>query len=496
MSLSLTNPFFSQLKKRILMMTRNPSKRRALAKYALAVPIFLILTLLLASPKTKVMASTEAVTEKVVSSIETLEKDLTAPKSLDTDLTAPTDVLPSFNDTTIMGTPQMVFTLDGNTPSSTQVMTLQEIHNRDKFSMHASVKRDNEERKLVEMFGLTIVRIARQSGKTTKASNTSMVFTKEMKDLVKMAEIGDTYQFIGHGRVEGEREVINHPFTYYIGDRAVQPRLETLSPQEQVELKKISESPFVVFGGKRSRSMIAANDLSKPDKLEAFQVVNGTIIPILVQSFILARQPFTHKEAYGESYNVGAQLNWESQRLLALAAPNDIYQFREIKCRIRGGSAAVNAEELSFIVEGTPPQYFVKKDSIEPIFATVDDVAEYTGGRDSMFRFLGRNIKYPAEARKSKLEGTIYLGFVVEKDGSLTDIKVKKNIPPTAVDTIQSYYPDGKKAGGLKIVTNQDETCAEEAMRVVKMMPKWKPAKHKGTVVRSSYVLPIKFKLE
>ena len=74
MSMSLTNPFFSQLKKRILMMTRNPSKRRALAKYALAVPIFLILTLLLASPKTQVMATTEAATEKVVASIETFEK--------------------------------------------------------------------------------------------------------------------------------------------------------------------------------------------------------------------------------------------------------------------------------------------------------------------------------------------------------------------------------------------------------------------------------------
>jgi hypothetical protein len=495
MSLSLTNPFFSQLKKRILMMTRNPSKRRALAKYALALPIFLVLTLLLASPKTRVMATTEAATEKMVSSIETLEKNLATPKSLDNNLVAPTDVLPSFNDTTIQETPQMVFTLDGNTPSSARVMSLEKVRSLDKFSMASSMKTDKGKLQLVEMFGLTVVRIARQSGKTTKASNISMVFTEEMKDLVKMAEVGDTYQFIGHGRIEGEPKVYNHPFTYYIGDRPMQPKLEVLTPQQQADLNKISETPFIVFGGRRSRSMITAKDLLSSNKLEAYQIINGKIIPVEILSFVVARFPFTHKEDYVESNNEGAQLNSESKRLLERAANSDMYQFREVKCRVKGENTPIDAEQLSLIVERTPPQYFAKKDSIEPILDKVEEGAQYVGGLDSMFRFLGRNIKYPTEARQSKIEGTVWLAFVVEKDGSLTDIKVKKNIPATAVDTIQSFKADGTKAG-IKIVSNQDESCSEEAMRVVKMMPKWRAARNKGAFVRSSYILPIKFKLE
>jgi BlaR1 peptidase M56/Gram-negative bacterial TonB protein C-terminal len=493
MSLSLTNPFFSQLRKRILMMTRNPSKRRALAKYAFAVPIFLVLMLLLASPKTKVMATTEAATEKVVSSIETLEKNLTTPKSLDNNLVASTDVVPLFTDTTITETPQMVFTLDGNTPSSAQVMSLEKVRSLDKFPMGASVKTDKGDLQHIKLF-LTIVRIARKTGKILEASNMSTVFTEDMKKLVKMAEIGDTYQFIGKGRVKGEDKLHQFPMTYYIGERPTQPKLEVLTSQQQQELAKIAELPIASFGGRSRRGMITAKDLLSPDKLDVYQVINGKTIPVEILSFVVARLPFTHKEDYAESNNVGAQLNTESKRLLKMAANNDIYQFREVKCRVKGGNTPINAEQLSLIVERTPPQYFAPKDSSDPIYSMVEEEPVFIGGRDSMFRFLGRTIKYPAQARESGIGGTVWIGFIVEKDGSITDIKVKRNIPPS-IDTIQSFRADGTK-GGVKIVTNQNESLSDEAMRVVSLMPKWKAGKLKGAPVRVSYVLPIKFKLE
>jgi BlaR1 peptidase M56/Gram-negative bacterial TonB protein C-terminal len=493
MSLSLTNPFFSQLKKRILMMTRNPSKRRALAKYALALPIFLVLTLLLASPKTRVMATTEAATEKVVASIETLEKNLTTPESLDNNLITLTDVLPTFNDTTITEAPQMMFTLDGNTPSSAQVMSLEKVKNLDKFSMAASVKTDKEKLQRVQMIGLTVVRIARKSGQTAKASNTSMIFTEEMKDLVKIAEIGDTYQFIGHGKVKGENEFLKYPFTYYIGDVPMQPKLESLTQQQQAELNKLAESPVVLLAGRRG-GVMEAKTIADQDHLDAFQVINGQTIPVDIESFILFRVP-REGDPY-QSNNPTGKFNSETKKIIEMAATNDMFQFMDVKCRVKGESTPITVGSLNFVVKNIPPQYFAAKDSTDPVFVKVDEVAEYVGGRDSMFRFLGRNIKYPADARQSKIEGTVWLEFVVEKDGSLTDIKVKKNITPTATDTIQSYYADGRKAGGLKIVTNQDETCAEEAMRVVKLMPKWRAGRTKGKPVRSSYILPIKFKLE
>ena len=233
--------------------------------------------------------------------------------------------------------------------------------------------------------------------------------------------------------------------------------------------------------------------MADQDHLDAFQVINGQTIPVDIESFILFRVP--PKGYPYQANNSTGKFSTETKRIIEMAATNDRFQFMNVKCRVKGENIPVTAASLDFVVKNIPPQYFAAKDSSDPVLVKVDEAAEFMGGQDSMFRFLGRNIKYPAEARQAKIEGLIWLGFVVEKDGSLTDIKVKRNIPPTAIDTIQSFKADGTKAG-VKIVTNQDETCAEEAMRVVKMMPKWRAAKHKGTFVRSSYTLPIKFKLE
>jgi BlaR1 peptidase M56/Gram-negative bacterial TonB protein C-terminal len=613
MSLSLANPFFSQLKKRILMMTRNPSKRRALAKYALAVPIFLVLTLLLASPKTRVMATTEAATERAVASMKTFEKNLLTPQVVDNELITPIEITSFLNDTSITEN-ERILTLDGKTPSSERVMSLEKVRSLDKFTMAASFKEDKGALKQVEMLGLTVVRISNKNGRT-QASNSDLTFTKEMKVLVQMAEIGDTYQFIGKGK-EGDK-VTQYPFTYYIGEKPTNPRLDALDAQQKAQLLKISESPVVLLAGRRggiisvedlSRQdkleafqvvkgktipveivrfvmfrvpkvggpyqsnndggqfstetkrimematiddnyqfmnvkcrikgetelfdagsialvvkktvglivpqyqseeggnftaffagkrggVIGATELSKQEKLEAFQLVNGQTIPVEILSFVVARLPFTHKEDYAESKNIGDQLNSESKRLLDMAANSDMYQFREVKCRVNGETTPVNAGSLAFVVKGGTPQYSAPKDSSDPVFTIVEEQPKFIGGLDSLFRFLGRNIIYPAEARAEKVEGTVYVGFVVEKDGSITNIKLKRNLAQSRADTIQQFLPETGKTV-TKIVHFQDESCANEAIRVINMLPKWKPAKHKGKIVRSAFLLPIKFKLD
>ncbi len=109
----------------------------------------------------------------------------------------------------------------------------------------------------------------------------------------------------------------------------------------------------------------------------------------------------------------------------------------------------------------------------EEVFQIVDNMPEFVGGQDSLFAFLVRNIKYPQAARDKKVEGTVYVDFVIDKDGSITDVSIKK---------------------GMK---GDDAGCHAEAMRVVKMMPKWKPGTHRGNrKVKVAYTLPIKFKLE
>ena len=102
------------------------------------------------------------------------------------------------------------------------------------------------------------------------------------------------------------------------------------------------------------------------------------------------------------------------------------------------------------------------------IFTIVEEMPGFPGGDEKLFKYLGENIKYPAMAKDAGIKGVVYVTFVVKEDGSIDGVKVLRGI-----------------GGG----------CDEEAMRVVKSMPKWKPGKQRGKNVRVQYNLPIRFTL-
>jgi len=102
------------------------------------------------------------------------------------------------------------------------------------------------------------------------------------------------------------------------------------------------------------------------------------------------------------------------------------------------------------------------------IYEKVDNMAEFPGGMTSMTTFIGENVKYPAIAREKKLEGKVFVYFVVNKDGSVTGAKVLKGVDPE---------------------------MDAEALRVVNLMPKLTPGTLNGVSVRSAFVLPIRFSL-
>lgn len=105
----------------------------------------------------------------------------------------------------------------------------------------------------------------------------------------------------------------------------------------------------------------------------------------------------------------------------------------------------------------------------EEIFVFVEDQAGYVGGEEARMKYLQENIKYPEMAKESGIQGTVHLKFVIEKDGSVSNVSVQRGI-----------------GGG----------CDEEAVRVVKKMPKWQPAKQRGRPVRVWFNMPIKFTLQ
>jgi protein TonB len=110
-----------------------------------------------------------------------------------------------------------------------------------------------------------------------------------------------------------------------------------------------------------------------------------------------------------------------------------------------------------------------KEEVVDEIFEIVEEGASPAGGMTAFLKWVGENMKYPAQARRMGIEGKVFVQFVVDKDGSLTDIKVLRGI-----------------GGG----------CDEEAVRVLQKAAKWTPGKQRGKSVKQRMSLPITFRLQ
>lgn len=111
------------------------------------------------------------------------------------------------------------------------------------------------------------------------------------------------------------------------------------------------------------------------------------------------------------------------------------------------------------------------QENSENIFSIVEHQPSYVGGNDAMFSFIHENLAYPSEAKEKGISGTIFVGFVVSKDGTIKDISIVRGIE-----------------GG--------EILENEAMRVVSIMPKWNPGIQDGEKVNVKFNLPFKFQLD
>ncbi len=109
-----------------------------------------------------------------------------------------------------------------------------------------------------------------------------------------------------------------------------------------------------------------------------------------------------------------------------------------------------------------------EEEKADEIFTIVEENPSPVGGYQAFYDFVSKNLHYPRKARQLQIEGRVFVQFVVEKDGSLTDVHVVKGI-----------------GGG----------CDEEAVRVIRQAPKWNPGKQRGRPVRVRMILPIVFKL-
>ena len=102
------------------------------------------------------------------------------------------------------------------------------------------------------------------------------------------------------------------------------------------------------------------------------------------------------------------------------------------------------------------------------VYQIVEEMPQFPGGETKLMEYIAKNLTYPQEARDKGIDGRVFVAMVIEKDGSVSNVKVLRGI-----------------GGG----------CDEEAVRVISALPKWKPGKMKGEPVPVSYQIPINFKL-
>lgn len=126
-------------------------------------------------------------------------------------------------------------------------------------------------------------------------------------------------------------------------------------------------------------------------------------------------------------------------------------------------------ESTEEAIEFTPMEVQEEEEDEEEIFQVVEQVAGFPGGQAKLMEFLRKELVYPQIAIDNNVQGRVIVQFVVNKDGSIQDVKVARGVDPV---------------------------LDEEAIRVVKKMPKWIPAEQRGKTVRSRFQLPVMFKFK
>jgi len=116
------------------------------------------------------------------------------------------------------------------------------------------------------------------------------------------------------------------------------------------------------------------------------------------------------------------------------------------------------------VVDEVPPAVEETK-----IFEVVEQMPHFNGGDAALMEFLNKNIKYPVIAEENGIQGRVVATFVVERDGSITDVKIARSVDPS---------------------------LDKEAVRVIKSMPKWVPGRQNGSPVRVKFTLPVTFRLQ
>lgn len=190
--------------------------------------------------------------------------------------------------------------------------------------------------------------------------------------------------------------------------------------------------------------------INEPAQLPAREIAFEEELPVLIQD--ADDKKVAEADEVSEDYIGGVQVTDASASNMEMAAQS------------QKGNSGQNEQRTKMALERE-----AEMAEESQIFMVVEQMPDFPGGEEALYKYLAGNITYPQKAKESGIQGRVFVTFIVEQDGSISDVRVLRGI-----------------GGG----------CDEESIRVVKTMPKWIPGKQRGKPVRVQYNLPVKFSLE
>ncbi len=255
--------------------------------------------------------------------------------------------------------------------------------------------------------------------------------------------------------------------------------VEDIYPKNPNDLLNIDEDTNLVFtfvedspnfpGGDTARINFIANNLVYPEFARKNKIEGVVHVKFIVEKDgSLTNIKVIRGIGYGcdeealrivrmmPKWNPGKQRTEPQRVYFSLPIKFSLKEYR--KTNIESENPKRSSEEVLIL----------KSDSTTNVFTFVETQPEFPGGNEELMKFLVQNLKYPSLAKENNIQGIVYVSFIVERDGSISNVRVLRGI-----------------GGG----------CDEEAARVIKLMPKWKPGVQKGKTVRTNFSIPIKFTL-
>jgi hypothetical protein len=448
--LILANHFnFSQLKKRIVMMSRNPSKRLSLVKYTLAAPVFLLLVSFLTSPNNAVMKTSATIGNSITATAMTT--DISTNSIAEMPIIR--QLLPT-SDAQNGDLPIACLAVGSPEPLTNGYIKLGVFQNINGLMLK------NNAQKLYSISQFTVYKKSREGILSNAILNTTGgAYNEAVEKLVSTAQIGDRYYFhdILVSKKGAENRINLGIMEFFVGEQAQQPPFDVA--------KYPIPNPSVSMA---NMGTISRNAFIKQTNLDINQPPYNSPVICAVQSFAVVYKPFGKSASdYQQSNNTASKYAPSTLDLIQKAQNGDVYEFRKIKVRCPGDVAARELFDFAITIgiEGatyqdpSPSARIVRHENgrVDTIMVDKNPNPQKVSARTEMMKYLYNNTKVPKRISEGTIKGCMFVYYNLDENGNYSNV------------TIQPVFtePSGKFIDKLDC-----PECFEECNRILKNMPK------------------------